>query len=66
MDSYSDIELLAELVKRNLQRVTVAPSARQYATPHSDLCIGIGADHTADITMDDDALMELRRLTPNA
>ncbi len=63
MESYSDLDLLAELVIRNLDRVSLAPSSRQYAVPHSDLCIGIGNDHVADITMADDSLLELRRLT---
>ena len=63
MDQFTDLELLAELVRRNGDRLTSSPVKRTYATPHFDLCIGIGPDHTADITLDSDALEELKGLT---
>lgn len=63
MEDYSDLELLAELVRRNDGRLTPSPKARQFVSPHRDLCVGIGPDHTADITLGDDDLAELRRLT---
>ncbi|MFJ5538545.1 hypothetical protein [Vreelandella titanicae] len=63
MDQFTDLELLAELLRRNSDRLTGSPVKRTYGTPHFDLCIGVGPDHTADITLDNDALEEIRRLT---
>jgi len=63
MKTYSDIELLAELINRNFTRLMLTPKNRQFVSPHVGLCVGIGKDHTADITIDVDALSELKRLT---
>ena len=63
MDEYSDIELLAELIRRNQDNTHDAPSKREYFTPHYDVLIGVGKDHTADITLDHDAMSELMELT---
>ena len=59
----SDIELLAELMKRNHGQLNPTPKKRQFVSSHVELCIGIGRDHTANITIDVDALSELRQLT---
>jgi len=63
MDQFTDLKLLAELFRRSSDRLAGSPVKRTYVTPHTDLCIGIGPDHTASITLDNDALEELRRLT---
>ncbi|OBX36971.1 hypothetical protein A8U91_01319 [Halomonas elongata] len=60
MSDLSTIDLLAELIRRK-GHGTDAPHTRRYATPHLDYCIGIGKNHTADITLDEDALAELDR-----
>ncbi len=61
MEQYSDLELLAELVRRNRDRLMPAPKSRQYASPRTEVCMGIGNDHTADITMGDDDLAVLMK-----
>lgn len=60
MADLSTIDLLAELIRRK-GAGTAAPHTRKFATPHYDYCIGIGANHTADITLDEAALAELHR-----
>lgn len=38
-----------------------APSKRTYRAPHQEFLVGIGPDHTAHITMDQEAYEELIR-----
>ncbi|WP_162619423.1 hypothetical protein [Salinicola peritrichatus] len=59
MADLTDIDLLAELIRR--RGVGHAPKRREYHTPHYDVCVGVGRDHTADITLDGDSLLELNR-----
>lgn len=59
MSGLTDIDLLAELVRR--RGVGQSPKRREYRTPHYDVLIGIGRDNTADITLDGDSLLELNR-----
>ncbi|WP_163557574.1 hypothetical protein [Halomonas sp. NO4] len=54
LSEYTDIELLRELLSRN--RLQPTPYHRIFASPHQEAVVGIGADHTADITLDEDAL----------
>ena len=35
------------------------PNKRTYVTRHYEVCIGIGKDHTATITIDEDSLLAL-------
>lgn len=60
MAHLSDIDLLAELIRRKGEG-TPAPGIRGYVTPHYDFCVGIGKNHTADITLDNDAIAEIER-----
>ena len=39
--------------------VNPAPEKVEYSTPHYELIIGIGKDHTASIFIDEDAYFEL-------
>ncbi|WP_280568235.1 hypothetical protein [Chromohalobacter sp. 296-RDG] len=60
MAHLSDIDLLAELIRRKGPG-GATPHKRRIGIPHRDVCIGIGKDHAADITMEEDALAELHR-----
>jgi len=53
-------ELLFELLKRGM--VQDAPSMIEMSPEYKIMSVGIGADHTADVVIDGDALVELDRL----
>lgn len=63
MSELSDIDLLAEIVRRQGRRKTESPHTRRYHTAHYDICLAVGNDHTADLTLDADSLGELNRRT---
>lgn len=54
---YTDVQLLRELMRRHGHQP--APVQTTYFTPHREVIVGIGVDHTATLRFDDDALMEL-------
>lgn len=53
-------ELLFELLRRG--KMHDAPCKIQFAMPHKICCVGIGANHTGDIVIDDLSYAELERL----
>lgn len=57
LSAYTDIQLLTELVRRN--GYGKAPINTSRFSPHSETLIAIGKDHTANISMDNDALRVL-------
>jgi hypothetical protein len=57
MKQYSDIELLAELIKRN--NIHEAPSSTIRYGKHYESLIAIGDNHTAFLTIIDDAYEHL-------
>ena len=63
MDNYTDLELLAELIRRNKARAVGCPVSRAYGDDCVEMCIGIGPDHYADITLHTEAVAEAERLT---
>ena len=58
----SSEELLLELIRRSPIPHHKTPPKRAFHTPHVDICVGIGKDHTADITLDVDSLVALEEL----
>jgi hypothetical protein len=60
IETYTDIQLLAELIRRTV--LYPAPRSRGYGTPHKEITVGIGPDHIATITLEQDALVELHDL----
>jgi len=62
LSKYSDIELLKELVTRNGK--SEAPVKTKRYGPHFETLVAVGNDHTAKITMDDEA-MEVMNVNTN-
>ena len=54
------IRLLSKLL--SLHTLTSSPSKREYHSPHQEIGIGIGDDHSATLTIDNDALDELYKM----
>jgi DNA-binding protein YbaB len=57
LNEHTDTELLRELINR--KQVMPAPAHRTYAIPHQEVVVGIGANHVASITLDDESLEKL-------
>ncbi len=53
----STVELLREIMSR--ERIAPTPSRREFASPHVEAIVGIGKDHYATVTVDEDALAVL-------
>lgn len=59
LEQYTDLELLAELVRRNGR--SQAPVKTIRSADHSETIIGIGKDHVANIIMENEAAEILER-----
>jgi len=57
---FSDNVLLAYLIGKN--KISDAPKKTEYYTKHKEIIIGIGDDHIASLTLDEDALEALYKL----
>ena len=54
----SELELLTNLLWLG-GKMQVSPIRRTYGSRHYDLCIAIGNDHSATLTIDEDSLKRL-------
>lgn len=57
LQEYTNLELLRELLSRDVLIDAASKSVRHI--PHKSLTIGIGCDHTAEVILATDSLLEL-------
>ena len=54
LKEFTTVELLREIMSR--ERIAPGPFRREFVSPHVEAVVGIGKDHTATISVDEEAL----------